>query len=68
MQATKISVHEVKAKLDRGEPFVFLDSRSPKAWGESHEKMPGALRVPADEVERHLGEVPRDRPIITYCT
>ncbi|HXH13024.1 MAG TPA: rhodanese-like domain-containing protein [Alphaproteobacteria bacterium] len=68
MQATKISVHEVKAKLDRGEPLVFLDSRSPKAWGESQEKMPGALRVPADEVERHLGEVPRDRPIITYCT
>jgi rhodanese-related sulfurtransferase len=68
MQATKISPHEVKARLDRGDPLVFLDNRNAKAWSESSEQMPGAIRVPADEVEGHLQEIPRDRPIITYCT
>lgn len=68
MQATKISPHEVKARLDRGDALVFLDNRNPKAWDESKEKIPGAIRVPADQVEQHLHEIPRDRPIITYCT
>jgi rhodanese-related sulfurtransferase len=58
----------VKARLDRGDPLVFIDARNAKAWDESQVKMPGALRVPADEVEHHLHDIPRDRPIITYCT
>jgi hydroxyacylglutathione hydrolase len=68
MEATKVSAHEVKAKMDRGDPLVLIDARNAKAWGESAVKMPGAIRVPADEVDRHLHEIPRDRPIITYCT
>ena len=31
-------------------------------------KLPGAIRVPADEVEQHLRGIPRDRVVITYCT
>ena len=68
MEATKVSAHEVKAKMDRGETLAFIDARNAKAWDESPVKMPGAIRVPADEVDRHLREIPHDRPIITYCT
>ena len=68
MEATRVTVDEVKQRLDRGEPLVFLDTRNPQAWGESDTKLPGAIRVPADEVEQHLDEIPRDRAVITYCT
>jgi rhodanese-related sulfurtransferase len=68
MEATKVSAHEVKARMDRGDPLVFIDARNAKAWAESPVKMPGAIRVPADEVDRHLHEIPHNRPIITYCT
>ena len=68
MEATRVTVEEVKERMERGEPFVFLDTRNPKAWGEADTKLPGAVRVPADEVEQHLKEIPRDRAIITYCT
>jgi rhodanese-related sulfurtransferase len=68
MEATKVSAHEVKAKMDRGDSLVFIDARNAKAWGESTMKIPGAIRVPADDVERHLREIPHDRPVITYCT
>jgi rhodanese-related sulfurtransferase len=68
MEATRVTVDELKERMDRGEQFAFVDTRNPKAWGEAETKLPGAIRVPADEVENHFGEIPRDRTVITYCT
>ena len=55
-------------RMDRGEQFTFVDTRNPKAWAEAKTKLPGAIRVPADEVEQHLSEIPHNRTVITYCT
>ena len=68
MEATRVTAGEVKERMERGEQFAFVDTRNPQAWGESDVKLPGAVRVPADEVEQHLDEIPRDRVVITYCT
>ncbi|HEX8281904.1 MAG TPA: rhodanese-like domain-containing protein [Pyrinomonadaceae bacterium] len=68
MEATRVTVDEVKERMDRGEQFAFVDTRNPQAWGSSDVKLPGAVRVPADELEQHLDEIPRDRAVITYCT
>lgn len=68
MESTRVTVDEVKERMERGEQFVFIDTRNPTAWGESDTKLPGAIRAPADEVEQHLDEIPQDRVIITYCT
>lgn len=68
MQATRVTVDEVKERMDRGEQFAFVDTRNPQAWGEATKKLPGAIRVPSDEVDQHLNEIPLDRTIITYCT
>lgn len=68
MEPTRVTVDEVKQRLDRGEQFTFLDTRNPTAWAEAGTKLPGAIRVPADEVEQHLDDIPRDRTVITYCT
>jgi rhodanese-related sulfurtransferase len=68
MEATRVTVDEVKERMDRGEQFTFVDTRNPKAWAEARTKLPGALRLPADEVEQHVSEIPRDRTVITYCT
>ena len=68
MEATRVTVDEVRERMERGEAFTFIDTRNPKAWAEADAKLPGAIRVPADEVEQHLTEIPRDRTVITYCT
>jgi len=68
MEPTRLTVDELKERMDRGEQFVFVDTRNPKAWAEAETKLPGAMRVPADEAEAHLGEIPKDRVVITYCT
>jgi rhodanese-related sulfurtransferase len=68
MEATRITVDEVSERLNRGEQFTFVDTRNPTAWGEADQKLPGAIRVPAEEVEQHVNEIPHDRTVITYCT
>jgi len=68
MEATRVTVDEVKERMDRGEQFAFVDTRNPKAWAESDQKLPNAIRVPAEELEQHTNEIPRDRTVITYCT
>jgi rhodanese-related sulfurtransferase len=68
MEATRVTIDEVKERMDRGEQFTFVDARNPEAWSEAETKVPGAIRVPADEVEQHLSEIPHDRTVITYCT
>ena len=68
MEVTRVTVDEVKERMNRGEVFSFIDTRNPKAWAEAETKLPGAIRIPADEVEKHLDEIPRDRTAITYCT
>jgi len=68
MESTRVTVDEVKERMDRGEQFAFVDTRNPQAWGEAETKLPGAIRVPAGEVDEHLDDIPRDRVVITYCT
>ena len=68
MEVTRVTAEEIKERMARGEQFTFVDTRNPQAWGAAETKLPGAVRVPADEVAQHLSEIPRDRAIITYCT
>lgn len=68
MEATRVTVDEISERIDREEQFTFVDARSAEAWAEADTKLPGAVRVPAHEVEQHLSEIPRDRTVITYCT
>ena len=68
MEATRITTDEVKERMDRGEQFTFVDTRNPKAWAESDKKLPDAIRVPAEELDQHLNEIPNDRAVLTYCT
>ena len=68
MEATRITTDEVKERMDRGEEFTFVDTRNPQAWAESDKKLPNAIRVPAEELDQHLEEIPKDRAVLTYCT
>ena len=68
MEATRLTTDEVKERMDRGEEFAFVDTRNPTAWAESDKKLPNAIRVPAEELDQHVNEIPKDRAVLTYCT
>ncbi len=63
-----LTVADVNELIARGQPIAFIDSRNPIAWGSSKLTLPGALRIPIDEVDRHLPALPKDRRLIVYCT
>ena len=67
MAESRITPQEVNAKLQNGERVQFVDSRNAKAWSEAQTKLPGALRVPADE-PGNIGNVTHDALVVTYCT
>ena len=64
----RITVGALSRRMNAGESFLFIDTRNPDAWRSSSIKAPGALRVPLDGFEKHLAHIPKNRPIVTYCT
>jgi rhodanese-related sulfurtransferase len=68
MEPAKLTPGEVKARMERGERFVFVDARPLQEWNAAENKLPGAVHVPADEITEHLKEIPWGHPVISYCT
>ncbi len=64
----RITVQELKAKLDRGEGVVIIDTRTGRDYTDSKIKIKGAIRIPLVQMENRYGELPADKEIVTYCT
>jgi len=64
----RITVQELKAKLDRGEAVVIIDNRTGRDYTDSKIKIKGAIRIPIVQLENRYSELPEDKEIVTYCT
>ena len=64
----RISIHQLKRKLDAKEKLVIIDTRKGSAWIGSLVKIKGAIHITLDEFEAKMNELPKDQEIITYCT
>ena len=64
----RITVDELRKRMDKGEDFVVIDTRNPQAWAESDVKLPEAIRAPAEKLDETLSNIPKDKPIVAYCT
>ena len=63
----KLTVAEVKRRMDRGERFAFVDARRPEECTSMDSTLPSATRMLATEVDKRLKAIPQGRTIITYC-
>lgn len=68
LRMAKISVDELKQRMDAGDPITVVDVRHPLALELDSERIPGALNFMMEEIEHRHHEIPRDRDIILYCT
>ncbi len=68
MSAPRITVEELKRKLDEGAGLLLLDVRNPKAWAGSDVKLPGAVRIPMAEFDLRSGELDSTKEVVAYCT
>jgi 3-mercaptopyruvate sulfurtransferase SseA len=67
-EIARITVDELKERLAKNASVFIIDSRSQGSYDGSEIKIKGAVRIPADEIESRLSEIPRDREIVVYCT
>jgi rhodanese-related sulfurtransferase len=66
--AARITVEQLKRRMEAGEDFTVIDVRNPNAWVETDTVIPEAIRVPLDKLEENLPRIPKNRPVVAYCT
>jgi hypothetical protein len=67
LRISRITVDELKEKIDAGEDLVIVDLRHSVDFEADPETIPGAFRMDSKELEKD-DSLPRDREIILYCT
>jgi membrane protein DedA with SNARE-associated domain len=68
LRISRITVDELKQKIDSGEELVIVDLRHSMDFEADPETIPGAFRMDAKELEENNDRLPRDREVILYCT
>jgi membrane protein DedA with SNARE-associated domain len=68
LRIARITVDELKEKIDSGEELVIVDLRHSVDFEAEPEIIPGAFRMDAKELEEKNDRLPRDREVILYCT
>ena len=63
----EVTVDDVKAKLEKGEPFLLVDVREDDEWRAGRAK--GAIHLGKGVIERDIETVIPDKnaPIVLYC-
>jgi rhodanese-related sulfurtransferase len=64
----RITIDELKRRMESGEDFTIIDVRKPDAWAESDTMIPESIRMPLDDLEKNLARIPKNRPAVAYCT
>jgi membrane protein DedA with SNARE-associated domain/rhodanese-related sulfurtransferase len=70
LRGARMTVDELKARLDRGEPIAVFDLRSPLDVAALPSTIPGARWISAAEFEdrEFARDVPADRDVVLFCT
>jgi 3-mercaptopyruvate sulfurtransferase SseA len=63
--ARRISGEEARQAVAKGEA-VLVDVRPKESYDAEHAK--GAISLPLSELASRMGELPKDKLVITYCT
>ena len=61
----EISPHELKQRMDAGEPFELIDVREPFEYEIA--RIEGAKLIPLGEIAQRLDDLEREQPIIVHC-
>lgn len=68
LRIARITVDELKQKLDAGEQITIVDLRHSMDFEAEPEVIPGALHMEAKELEEKSDRLPRNGEVVLYCT
>jgi Dinucleotide-utilizing enzymes involved in molybdopterin and thiamine biosynthesis family 2 len=60
-----MSPHELKRRMDAGEPFELIDVREPFEYEIA--RIDGAKLIPLGEITERIQELEREQPIVVHC-
>ncbi|MGH9513466.1 MAG: rhodanese-like domain-containing protein [Terriglobales bacterium] len=64
----RITVDELRKRMENGEDFLVIDTRNPQAWSESDVTLPEAIRITAQDLDESLSSISKEKSIVAYCT
>lgn len=64
--ARDVTVTQAREMLEKNPQIFLLDVRTPGEYRQV--RLEGARLIPIDQLLQRLGELPKDRPILVYCT
>ena len=68
LRIARITPEELRQRMDSGESVVVVDLRHSLEFDAEAVRVPGALHMLPDELDRRHEEIPRDREVVLYCT
>jgi membrane protein DedA with SNARE-associated domain/rhodanese-related sulfurtransferase len=68
LRISRISVDELKHKLDAGESLSIVDLRHSLDFEADPETIPGAVHLDSKDLAEKGGLLPLDREVVLYCT
>ena len=68
LRMARITASELRELLAAGKAPLIFDLRSNAAVEEEPVLIQGAVHIPLGDIESRLGEFPRDRDIVVYCS
>lgn len=63
--ARDITSREAKSLLEKNKKVFLLDVRTPDERRQGY--IAGSTLIPIDVMEKRMGEVPKNRPVVVYC-
>lgn len=64
----RITKEDVISRTNSGEEITFIDVRNPGPWERTARKIKGAIRIALTELDRRIEDIPKNKPVVTYCT
>ena len=68
LQMARITPEELSERISSGEKITILDLRHPLDFLPEPYTIPGAIRMPMEQLQERQNEIPRDRELVVYCT
>jgi len=64
----RITAQELKERLDAGEDLIIVDIRTNVRLEPEPGTIPGSLRIPPAEIDKHMHLLNQEKWIVMYCT
>jgi membrane protein DedA with SNARE-associated domain len=68
LRMARISPEDLMRKLEAGEEVAIIDLRTALDVAANPYAVPGSRWIPAEALDEHLADIPRDRELIVYCS